>query len=573
MASAQNPLQGFVLTPQQQNLLFAALNSAKPASTSNSALNMSPLSFDGSPTQGADTVSNFQESPELEYEYDFGGPDSSFDFSFQDGDRPKMIGDLPGAPSTSKSDSPESDSPDKRSHPDDDDDEEENGGAKRREGEDKVAKKPGRKPLTTEPSSKRKAQNRAAQRAFRERKERHLKDLETKVQELEKVSEAANHENGLLRAKVDKMTVELNEYKKRVSLISNGRPAARGSSAQPFGSLFMNNINDVNFQFEFPKFGNLPGSQATANNVKKPSPAMPATAPLKRSSTDRLSPLEKPKDSVSPSNSSSYSIGLDSQTKEDIAGMSAGLFTSPRSNGRGGSDSSISVDSQYNMGGAATTTSSPSASSNSNMGSTSSCGTSPEPFTQSPTGFKPVDTLTTIGEEHPSLDTLFANSLTDLGHFANVDMTDFNWLPQSDFQFDPHLFGDYREPQESILTNGIDDSFFNDAFDVDFTTPYNLPVTGATAPKKDLIAQIDAAKNLDDQPATQLLTCNKIWEKLQNCPKVQSGDFDLDGLCSDLQKKAKCSGGGAVVDEQDFKTVMKKYLGKSDEDVANCTNN
>ena len=54
-------------------------------------------------------------------------------------------------------------------------------------------------------------------------------------------------------------------------------------------------------------------------------------------------------------------------------------------------------------------------------------------------------------------------------------------------------------------------------------------------------------------------------ERLQNCPKVQSGDFDLDGLCSDLQKKAKCSGTGAVVDETDFKKVMSKYLGDTDE--------
>ena len=62
-----------------------------------------------------------------------------------------MIGDLPPGPSTAKSDSADAESPDKRSHPDDDDEEE--NGAKRRESEDKVAKKPGRKPLTTEPVS------------------------------------------------------------------------------------------------------------------------------------------------------------------------------------------------------------------------------------------------------------------------------------------------------------------------------------------------------------------------------------------------------------------------------------
>ena len=167
-------------------------------------------------------------------------------------------------------------------------------------------------------------------------------------------------------------------------------------------------------------------------------------------------------------------------------------------------------------------------------------------------------------------------------------MNDFNWLPQNNFQFDPQLFGDYRDPQENILSIGIDDSFFNDAFDVDFTTPYNVPVVN---PKKDVIAEIDAAKNADELDANgQLLTCNKIWcvaapsdnfkgavankssrERLQACPKVQNGDFDLDGLCSDLQKKAKCSGSGAVVDEKDFRNVMSKYLGKSDKEIEACT--
>ncbi|KAK3692649.1 transcription factor PAP1-domain-containing protein [Podospora appendiculata] len=554
MTSTQNPLHTFVLTPQQQNLLFAALNSNKPKGASTgSALNMSPASFDGSPVQGTDNQGSFQASPDQDFDYDFGGPDASFDFSYDNADQPRMIGDLPGTTrSSSKSDSPDFDSPDKRSHPDDDDDDE-NGGAKRREGEDKVAKKPGRKPLTTEPTSKRKAQNRAAQRAFRERKERHVKDLETKVEELEKVSEAANHENGLLRAKVDKMTMELNEYKKRVSLIANSRQAPR--QIPPWGSQFINNINDVNFQFEFPKFGNLPGPPATN---KKSSSASAASEVLKRNNSGQISPLDKTIETNGRNSTSNYSqAGLDHQVNDDLSNLSTNLFTSPLTNGDGSSGSSISLDSHFNAGNA-TSTSSPSASSNSNMGGpSSSCGTSPEPFTQSPMGFKPVDTLTTIGEEHPSLN----SSSQDFGHFANVDVNDFSWLPQNDFQFDPHLFGGYREPQENILTNGLDDSFFNDAFEMDFTTPYNVPVASPVVPKKDLISQIDDAKSADSLgDGGQLLTCNKIWEKLQDCPKVQSGDFDLDGLCSDLQKKAKCSGTSAVVNEKDFKVIMSKYL-------------
>ncbi|KAK4105182.1 PAP1-domain-containing protein [Parathielavia hyrcaniae] len=553
MTSSQNPLQGLVLTPQQQTLLFAALNSNRPDNgPSNTGFNMSPLTYNESPVQGPDGLATFNSSPDLDYDYDYAGPDSSFDFSFDDTNQPKMIGDLPGPHRALKFTSDDSESPEKRSHPDDGED----SGAKRRESEEKVAKKPGRKPLTTEPSSKRKAQNRAAQRAFRERKEKHLKDLETKVHELEQQSQAANSEKEALRAKVEKMTVELNEYKKRLSLVSSGRPVHQGPTAPHFGSSFLNNLNDVNFQFEFPKFGSLPGPPIS--NTKKPSVTSSRTS-TKSSTTDHRSPSESSQDGVSPGNYSSYSqVALDSQTKQDLAALSSGLYKPPNTNGSSGS-----MDSHYNMGGA-TSHSSPSASSNSHMGGpSSSCGTSPEPYTQSPLGFKPVDTLATIGEEHPSLN----NQAQDLGTFAGAGLDGFNqWLPQSDFQFNPQLFGGYRDPQENVLSNGFDDSFFNDALDVDFVTPFNLPITSPPEPKKDLIAQIDAAKN-DDEPI-QLLKCNQVWEKIQKCPKAQSRDFDLDGLCADLQKKAKCDGTGPVISHDDFQKAVKKYLCKDEETTA-----
>jgi AP-1-like factor len=211
------------------------------------------------------------------------------------------------------------------------------------------------------------------------------------VQELEKASEAANHENELLKQKVEKMSVELNEYKKRVTIQNtSGRPASMlaNSNLGAFGQPIVSNINDVNFQFEFPKFGALPGPSPASNRDSSKS-SLPAS--IKRSSSD-----PSRQSSQSPGNSSSYSqIGLDSQMKEDLANIGANLFNPlmPSSNG-----SRTSFDSHP-----ATTTSSPSASSNSNMGASSSCGTSPEPFTQSPTAFKPVDTLTTIGEESATL--------------------------------------------------------------------------------------------------------------------------------------------------------------------------
>ncbi len=85
-------------------------------------------------------------------------------------------------------------------------------------------------------------------------------------------SENANSENSVLRAKVESMTAELNEYKKRMSLMSVGRSNSQ-APVQPWGSAFISNINDVNFQFEFPKFGVLPGQQQQQQPKQPPTPA------------------------------------------------------------------------------------------------------------------------------------------------------------------------------------------------------------------------------------------------------------------------------------------------------------
>lgn len=138
----------FMLTPQQQSLLFAAIDSNKqqlPGSSSSIGLN--PNSLQKSPQSA---TSAYQESPFLDnYDYDVG--DSSFDFSFADGQT--MIDDLPEtAKSDSTGDNDGSENNEKRSHPEDDEDEDGND-AKRRESTDRAPKKPGRKPLTSEPTS------------------------------------------------------------------------------------------------------------------------------------------------------------------------------------------------------------------------------------------------------------------------------------------------------------------------------------------------------------------------------------------------------------------------------------
>jgi AP-1-like factor len=91
----------------------------------------------------------------------------------------------------------------------------------------------------------------------------------------------------------------------------------------------------------------------------------------------------------------------------------------------------------------------------------------------------------------------------------------FDWLAQQNGgQFDPQLFRDYRDPQESVLATANFDDLFAD-MDADFLTPYNMPVTQQAMPKRSLIAEIDAKQNADDEPSlmvkSEKFNCNEMW--------------------------------------------------------------
>lgn len=239
------------LSPTQQGLLLAALNSNRPVDAADTNM-ASTRRVKNERTGSAATAAAPNTGPSSSFQTDpvtqaLVNEDDAYNFEDSD-----LFGDLPD-------DSPEPEEDaythlhDKRKSFDAADDADE-GGGKRQEGEDKTIKKPGRKPLTSEPTTKRKAQNRAAQRAFRERKEKHLKDLETKVEDLEKASEAANNENSVLKAQIERLILELNEYRSRVSWVNAQGPVRRQSSAMsPRNSNLNPGTSD--FHFQFPKFG------------------------------------------------------------------------------------------------------------------------------------------------------------------------------------------------------------------------------------------------------------------------------------------------------------------------------
>ena len=157
------------LNPEEQDLLINALNSnmpplsttnGTPAVRSSSMFGMSNLADSGlqhSPSADSPRYQepnpqtpmsaglhnpDFDDSPYLDNELD----ETRFNWDLN----ADLIGDLPGASEADLA-AGEEEHGDKRKSPEDGDDED--GGGKRHENEDKTAKKPGRKPLTSEPTT------------------------------------------------------------------------------------------------------------------------------------------------------------------------------------------------------------------------------------------------------------------------------------------------------------------------------------------------------------------------------------------------------------------------------------
>ena len=163
----------------------------------------------------------------------------------------------------------------------------------------------------------------------------------------------------------------------------------------------------------------------------------------------------------------------------------------------------------------------------------------------------------------------------------SVDINGIDWMAQQNGgAFDPVLFGDYRDPQDNIINNNAFGDFFNDAFPAqDFGTPY---YTGEAPPKRDLMQEVEVSQNANPSEVgpkdnkKQAVGCDKLWfvscrhvtmattplttlrfrDRIQASEKVQNGEADMDDLCAQLKAKAKCSGKGATIDQEDVDRIL-----------------
>jgi AP-1-like factor len=446
MAAPFNPqIDPTSLSRSQQDLLLAAL-----ATNVHPEPNLKPpsrASFDFSAAQTSPMFSSAPFNPALD-DVDFASMDDQQFMEFMGRNGGADFDAIAPEDTLHEQDSPASpvlndgELHDKRKNTEDDDDEENT--PKRRESEEKLSKKPGRKPLTSEPTSvsrqplptirtnlhqKRKAQNRAAQRAFRERKEKHLQDLKLKVEELEKTSESTNHENGLLKAQVEKLQAELREYRKRVSMQS---AVSRGAMSNSYPS---NSSSLSSLQYPIPMFATGAYNTPLFGNGINTSVSPSESSTMDFSASTGIASRHGSTTATTPGQTPLMSDALHSQrTSLSVDPLFPGGLTQDLLGTMGGSMPSTTAESpsNFNLFGTTVTaepssslpvgqetqpasrefrfstnptgnsSSSPSTSSLSyGNGANSSCGTSPEPSGQSAAGHKD-GSLGSIQEADPA---------------------------------------------------------------------------------------------------------------------------------------------------------------------------
>ena len=362
------------------------------------------------------------------------------------------------------------------------------------------------------------------------------------MEELQKASDDTNQENGLLRAQVERLQVELKEYRKRLSWVTSGSGMSAMSAIPSAYSKGIHGLNNNEFLFDFPKFGDLPGSHIFDNGQNKSSKdaqsarnAPSAPGVLSRDALDK-----------------SKTVGISTASRQEpFARSGSGTpkgnidqsTTLPNKSANTQAHKPSAVhDGKFNHDTSNSNSDSPSSSCESHRSRIpSSKGTSPEPNPNSPYTGKPNEAHgdhTACGSINgessfcAQLGLACGNIKNPIpavrGSSASATNTPNQQDPPEDSgldtmahqnggQFDPVLFGDWREPQDAVLSQDFG-TFFDDAFPLpDLGSPsHNFnDLVDPAAQKKNPIEETGKLDDEDEvvpgEDQTKMLSCNKIW--------------------------------------------------------------
>lgn len=431
--------------------------------------------------------------------------------------------------------------------------------------------KPGRKPIDTEPKSKRTAQNRAAQRAYRERKERKMKELEDKVSDLEDDKIKAATELDLLRAQINLLKRELSRYRGHLDFsdltVKNAETANVKQVQLPETTPL-----DLKYAADFPwSKDNLLSLQfaSDASSTQLPdlvSGSSSSTSPLNDnvivspdSNTSESSAGGPLHQNLSPLNQFNMVTSFEEQLDPFCVNLNEACGTKqkpmPKSHRTPNSvpplneKSEAVLSPQWNGVSPFQTLFTP----NENLS---------DPFFADPTynlNVAPTDglqndPLSFLNDNNFDVSLAFGNATNDLvdnqGKMAASDS--LAGLTTEESAYDPlnlvNTDFNFNEFVKSSLPSDVS-SRTNSVTDANKSgssvTSYHTSTPSISEEKEEVVPAPD-----------QSIRCSEIWDRITSHPRYT--EIDIDGLCSELKSKAKCSERGVVIDAKDVNSLIER---------------
>ncbi|KAJ7226107.1 hypothetical protein GGX14DRAFT_423887 [Mycena pura] len=401
---------------------------------------------------------------------------------------------------------------------------------------------------------KRKEQNRAAQRAFRERKEKHVKDLEDKVAELEAKNDQANSENDNLRDLLSRLQNE------NVALKQNKQPAftftvpkSTESASDKTGSAFSSTSPLTSLQSP-PVSSSGPSSASGSSN----------TNPLDWSSLTTFDPamlslLDDTPQPTATDGAMQMDFGF-GQAGPSSSSPSTG-FTTIASNPMFTSFASAfdSTPSYQAMPATAETSSSPF---NFDMASLSAWST-PNPdnsFEDLFGGFmgsNPID----YNDFNVLMNSSPASSMSPVSHQVNnmAGRSPANSTTSSSSQSSDPLFNTPRDSGSDSDIGGESDECpkTKEELRSHITSSGSSPFAPESAP---VLRKTESSVMCEGSAFPQTAASDKNMEILQAWRTVTSTpqfkDSDIAELCSEFSSKARCDGTKVVLEPQGVRSII-----------------
>lgn len=414
--------------------------------------------------------------------------------------------------------------------------------------------KVGRKPIETEPKSKRTAQNRAAQRAYRERKERKMKDLEDKVALLEDDRIKAVTELDLLKAQVDLLKRELSRY--------------RGNA----------------------DFSDLPLTQPQPQVKQEQAPQVAVEFPWLSKNLDKL---DLPDDSLS----SQLPDLVSGSSSCDTSPLNDNVLVSPELNSSDNLNPLASYVSPHNQFSAAPLFEEQLDPFCSTL-SEGVCGTKEKPVPKYRREVAPAPPLSdevlpqwnmvspfhSLFSPGDNVDLFLNGNVTNLSLPATSDADPLSFL--NDNNFDVNLaFGNavndvveggksapLADPLAGLTTEeSAYDQFteVNTDFNFNEFVKSSLPSESSTSRNsvsggaKSSVTSFDSPSIPEEEESKEVvpapektLRCLEVWDRITSHPRYT--DIDIDGLCNELKTKAKCLEKGVVLNANDVNSLLER---------------